>query len=714
MDASLYSALTLMSQPWNMRYPLITWHGNNGSPDGDPPAASRYTECKLSPYGELMIQNLKKNTVDWTPAYTNEEDEPVYLTSYLPNLLVNGTFGIAWSMSCRFLPTNLTEIMDASVLLLDNPKATMEDLVQIVQGPDFPTGGIIINKNDMLGNYSAGTGRVIVRGEYVIEHKPSGDLIVFTSVPYEVSKEKLLIKIDELCESGVINGVQSIRDESSGNKTRFVIELEPGVASARIINLLFKNTQLQNNYSINQNALVNKVPKMLSLKDLLMGYIDHQRDVLLRKTQYELTKIEAQLEILKGLIIALNNIDAVIDIIKKSKSASEASVTLANQSWGLTESQIKAILKMPLSKLAKLEADSIRDDEKKMVAEQNRLLGILNDPTNELKVIFTDIRDKYGDARRTTISQIEEEKEDKEIINVEPQKCVVVLTQDGSIKKIPSESFRIQRRNGKGIKNKNAVSQLIKTNTIDSLLVFTDQGQMYKILVDNIPTGTNVGAGVAINSLVPMAHNEKPILIYSLQYKTEAQYIVFITKNGMIKKSALSEYTKAKKASGIKAINLREGDSLASIFIDGDSPVILLTKNGFGIKYSLKEIAATGRNSAGVKAMTLSNGDEIVAGVPVRDAKDKLAIFSEQGYGKCIALTELPLQKRGGKGIIVYKPSDVVGNITCCSLVTNEDTVLLAGKTSSICISAAEIPLLGRSAIGSSLIQGTVTSATKV
>ena len=715
-DSSIYGALVWLSQKWNMRYPLIDFHGNNGSRDGDSPAAYRYTECKLSKAGEEMLADIKKNAVDWQLAYTDEEEEPIYLPGGIPNLLVNGTMGIAVAMACSFAPHNMNEIMDAAVKLLENPEATINDLMEVVTGPDFPTGGLLINKDELATAYKTGKGRARVRGEYVIESDKGKDSIVFTSIPYKVSKEDLIVEIDKLCETGKIDGIASIRDESSKGEVRLVIEMAKGVSTGPALAKLFKMTRLEDTYSFNQVALVNKTPRLLNLKQLLQVYIDHQRDVLLRVTNYDLEKIKARIHILEGLLIALEDIDNVITLIKASESAAAAKTALMAK-YKLSEVQAKAILDMKLSKLAKLEKIEIEDEKKELMAKSEELNQILKNPVPKLTEIFTTLKKKYGDARRTTITQAEPEtKEEKEIEFVEPEKCVVVLTESGCIKRIPATSFRTQKRNGKGVKTQDDITTMVlRTNTIDSLMVFTDQGRMYRLLVNDIPVGTNVSQGQSVKSLIAMETDENPAVIYSIYRDTDAKYVFFTTKNGTVKKTALEEYVNTKKKTGIAAITLREGDSLASVCLVKDEDMVLLTKNGMGIRFSSTDVGATSRATIGIKGMNFKADDEIVVAMPVRHKEDDLAIFSSVGTGKRFPVSELPTQNRGGKGLICHKVSAAAGNIAAAALVSDGDSLLLCGDKTGICVQATEIPALGRAAVGNQMLKGnTLLSASKV
>ena len=714
-DSSIYGALVWLSQPWNMRYPLIAFHGNNGSRDGDPAAAYRYTECKLSRMGEEMLADIKKNTADWQLAYTDEEEEPIYLPGRIPNLLVNGTSGIAVAMACSFAPHNLKEVMDAANYLLEHPDCEIKELLQFISGPDFPTGGVIVNKDELPSAYITGKGRARIRGEYTIESSKNGDTIVFTSIPYKVSKEDLMIEIDELCEKGVLEGVTAIRDESNKDGVRFVIELAKGVSSEPIIAKLFKNTRLEDTYSINQVALVDKKPQLLNLKRLLEIYNEHQRDVLVRKTTFEADKIKHRINILEGLLTALEDIDNVIQMIKNSESAAAAK-TMLMAAYNLNEDQAKAILEMKLAKLAKLEKVEIQKEKEELEIELNRLNTILKNPIPELSKIFTTIKNSYGDDRRTTITQVAITKEEKEIEFVEPEKCVVIMTEGGLIKRIPATSFRTQKRNGKGVKTQDDITHaVIRTNTIDSLMIFTNKGKMYRLLVDNVPVGTNTSGGQSIKSLIAMDTDEEPAIIYSIYRDTDAQYVLFVTKNGLVKKTNLEEYVKTKKKTGIAAITIKEDDALAAVTLIKDESLILVTANGMGIKFDSKEIAATSRTTSGVKGITLTNNDYIVSALPVRDVNDSLAIFTHNGLGKKFALTELPIQKRAGKGLMCYKPTDSTGNVCAAALVSDTDNILVVGTPTSICVSATDIPELGRSSIGNQIIKNSkINSVSKV
>ena len=714
-DSSIYGALVWLSQPWNMRYPLIAFHGNNGSRDGDEAAAYRYTECKLSKMGEEMLADIKKDTVDWQLAYTDVEDEPVYLPGRIPNLIVNGTSGIAVAMACSFAPHNLNEVMDAAIHVVNNPDCDVKEILNYISGPDFPTGGLIINKDELPSAYLTGKGRARIRGEYTVESDKRGDKIVFTSIPYKVSKEELVTSIDKLCEEGKFEGITAIRDESNKDGVRFVIEVAKGVSTEPIIAKLFKLTRLEDTYSFNQVALVDKKPQLLNMKQLLEIYIEHQRDVLLRKTKFEADKVAARIHILEGLLIALEDIDNVISLIKNSESAAAAKIALMAK-YKLSEIQAKSILDMKLAKLAKLEKVEIENEKNEKVSELERLENILKNPTPTLVKGFQEIKATYGDARRSTITQVATTKEEKEIEFVEPEKCVVIMTEGGLIKRIPLTSFRTQKRNGKGVKTQDDITNaVIRTNTIDSLMIFSNKGKLYRLLVNDIPVGTNVSKGTSVKSLINMEMDENPAVMYSIYRDTDAQFVLFVTKNGLVKKTNLEEYVKTKKKTGMSAITLKDNDELAAVSLIKDEQLILITANGMSIRFDSKEIAPTSRTAMGIKGITLNAEDSVIAALPVRNNNDKLAIFANGGMGKKFSITELPLQKRAGKGLLCYKPTDTTGPVSAATLVEDSDSVLILGDKSSICIEASEIPDLGRASIGNQIIKNSkVLSVSKV
>ena len=704
-DSSIYGALVRLSQPWTMRYPLIDFHGSNGNIDGDGPAAYRYTEARLTKLVEDgMLFGIKKNNVDFIDNYSETDKEPIELPAIFPNLLCNPNSGIGVAIACNWAPHNLREVAQAIYDYIDGKEP-------MLPGPDFPTGGIVINKDDIPNIMKTGHGSIKLRGKHHIEKNN----IVFTEIPYGVTTEALMTQIGEACDSGEIIGVENIRNESNKKGFRLVIECEKNASIMTILNKLFAKTNLQTSFSYNQVALVDKTPTELNLKDCVKIYVDFNTKTIVREVLFDIKKINERLHIIAGLIKALDIIDDIIVMIKSSESAAAAKATLIT--WGFSEEQAKAILDMKLSKLAKLEKEELKAEEKELKTQLMILQEIAENPIPELRKRLEALVKKYGDDRRTELIQISSSKEEKEIEFVEPEKCVVVLTESGNIKRIPTASYRTQKRNGKGIKTQDEItSMILRTNTIDSLMVFTDKGKMYRLLVNDIPVGTNVSHGQSVKSLVNMEADENPAIIYSIYRDTNAKYVFFTTKNGIVKKTALDEYINTKKKSGVAAINLREDDSLASVCLVKDEDMILLTKNGMGIKFSSLDVGATSRATVGVKGMTFKDDDEIVAALPVRHKEDALAIFSTIGTGKKFACADLPLQKRGGKGLICHKVSSTSGNITSAALVSDEDNILLCGDKTSICVAATDIPTLGRASIGNQMLKGnkTLLSVSKV
>lgn len=708
-DSSIYGALVRLSQNWVMRYPLIDFHGNQGNIAGDGPAAMRYTEGRLAKLSEDgMLANIKKDNVPFMPNYDDTMEEPVTLPAIFPNLLCNPNTGIGVAMACNWASHNLGEVAQAIYDYIAGKEP-------MLPGPDFPTGGEIINKDDIPAIMRTGRGSVKIRGRYKVEDNK----IIFYEIPYGTITETILQEIAKLCELKEINGIEEIQDQSNKKGLRIVIECEKGASILTVVNKLFEKTSLQTSFSYNQVGLVDKIPTELNLRDCCKIYVDHNIECLKRETTWDLNKATERNHIIEGLLVALEDIDNVIALIKSSDSSEDARVKLIKK-YNLSEVQAKAILAMRLSSLAHLEKIELENEHKELVDKikyWKELLGSVELQRQVIQKRLAELVDKYGDARRTVLTQINPpSKEEKEIINVEPEKCVVIMTESGLIKRVPSSSFRVQKRNGAGIKSQDGItSAIIRTNTIDSLMVFTDKGRMYRILVDNIPSGTNASKGVPIKSLIEMESFENPTLIYSIYYDTDAQYIMFVTKNGTVKKTALEEYTKTKKKSGVAAINLREGDEIASVSLIKDEQVILLTEKGMGIKFKTSEVSASGRATMGVKGIALGEGDKVVTALPIRSNEDQLAIFSENGLGKRIKIDEFVTQSRGGKGIICYKPTSSTGNVVAGTLVADSDNLLVSGSTKSICIGANDISIVGRASIGVQIIkEGHITSVSKI
>ena len=705
-DSSIYGALVRLSQNWVMRYPLIDFHGSNGNRDGDGPAAYRYTEARLSKLTEDgLLTGIKKNNVDFIPNYSETKDEPVTLPSIFPNLLCNPNTGIGVAMACSWASHNLREVTQAIIDYTNGLEPTLP-------GPDFPTGGLIINGKELPNIIKTGKGSVKIRGKYNLEDNN----IVFYELPYGVGTEALMEEIGTACDEGRIVGVKNIRNESNRKGFRLVIECEKTASIPTVINKLFKETTLQTSFSYNQVALVDKTPRELGLKDCIKIYIEHNTECIRRETEFDLNKAQSKLEIVEGLLKALEDIDNIIALIKKSESAAKAKINLMS-TYNFTEAQATAIVDMKLGKLAGLEKIEIQNEKKELLALIDALNLILSDVQTELIKRLKHLTEIYGDDRRTEITQISESsKEEKEIEFVEPEKCVVVLTESGLVKRVPSASFRTQKRNGVGVKTQDDItSMVIRTNTIDSLMIFSDKGKMYRLLVDSIPVGTNTTKGQPIKSLVQMEANENPTVIYSIYRDTDAKFVLFTTKNGTVKKTALEEYIKTSKKTGISALNLREDDELVSVNLIKDEDIILVTSGGMAIKFNSSEVPITSRNAYGVKGMGLKEGESVVTTLVVRDKNDYIAMFSERGLGKKVAPNEITLQKRGGKGCCYYKTNVVSGNVNAASLISDEDNILVCGDHNSICVKGSEIPLLGKTASGNQIIKNNkIISVSKV
>ena len=703
-DSSIYGALVHASQPWTMRYPLIDFHGNNGSRDGDGPAAHRYTECRLSQIAESTLEHIKKNTVDWIPNYSETGEEPVYLPGRFPNLLCNGTTGIAVAMACSFAPHNLNEVMEAAQKVLTGDY-TEDELLECIKGPDFPTGGIIVNQKELRDAYRTGKGRVRIRGEYHVESKSGRDTLVFDSIPYKISKENLILEIDTLCEEKKIEGITEIRDESNKKGVRFVIELAKGINGDVIANKLYRLTELETTYSINQVALVDKTPRLLSFKTLIEKYVEHQEDVFLRRLNYELEKLKDRIHILHGLAKAVEDIDNVIQLIKSAENSTDAGVKLCAK-YGFTEVQAKAILDMKLSKLAHTEKIAIENELEEKQKKADALIILIENRAARCVALsseFTEFAKKFGDARRTTVTNIEMTAEEKEVAEIVPENCVVVITEAGNIKRIPATSYRTQKRNGKGIKNQDEVIQnVIKTNTVDNLMVFSSFGKVYRLAVNDVPVGTNATRGTSIETLVAMDVGEKFVTLASVDRTApNGQYVWFITKNGVIKKTGLSEYAGMKRKTGVIATTLREGDSLVKVFVAPDSQLIVFTKNGMGLRFDGKNVSASSRTSIGVKAINMNEGDSVADVVYLSGEKD-IMIFAQNGIAKRVPLSEFVLQNRAGKGLICHKPGDVVA---ACP-VNDDHMMLVVGDVTSICISASDVTEGSRATQGVMVIKG--------
>ncbi len=705
-DSSIYGALVRLAQDWIMRYPLIDFHGNVGNQAGDGPAAPRYTEARLSKLTEEgMLQGLKKNNVDFIPNYDETTEEPIELPSIFPNLLCNPNSGIGVAMACSWAPHNLGEVAAAINQYLSGKEPTLP-------GPDFPTGGVIINSKDIPAIMRTGHGSVKIRGKFEIDKQK----IIFTEIPYGTSVEGLMTEIGEVSDAKEIEGIDNIRDESNKKGIRIVIECDKGINPASIVNKLFAKTKLQNSFSYNQVALVDKVPTELNLKDCIKIYVDHNIDCIIRETKFDLNKAIDRLEIVNGLLRALEDIDNIIALIKGSENATAAKENLIKK-YQFTENQAKAILAMRLSSLAKLEKVELEKEAKELENKINNLKNILSSENRQkdiLKSRLADLVKKYGDARRTELTHIEFKPEDKIIEEIVPEDCVVILSQTGNIKRVPKKSFKIQRRNGKGVKTKdNIIMSTISTNTIDNLLLFTKKGKMFKIIVDEVPVGTNASKGVHVGTLINMDQDDEVIAITSLARSNTAKYVVFFTKQGLMKKTYLDEYTKIKRSTGIAAIKINDDDSIANVEFINEEDILVITKNGMSIHFESKNINPIGRIAAGVKTIKLDKNDEVVVGLPIHSDNDIVAIFSTKGYGKKTSIKEFTVQGRGGKGLVIYKPSVVYGQIVGATIISDNDTILLTGQPSSICIAATDLPLLTRTSFGNIMVKSNISSIVK-
>lgn len=704
-DSSIYGAMVRLSQNWVLRYPLIDWHGSNGTQSGDGPAASRYTEARLSKISEEgLLTNIKKKNVDFKPNYDETLEEPVDLPSIFPNLLCNPNSGIGVAIATSWLPHNLTEVSEAIKTYLKGEEPTLP-------GPDFPTGGIVINTRDIPKIMATGHGSVKLRGRYKIEKNN----IVFYEIPYGVSIEKIMNEIGAVCDKKEIEGVSDVRDETNKKGVRVVIECKKTANPDYIAKLLFEKTSLQTSISYNQVALVGKTPTELNLKQCIEIYVNHNTSCIKREAEFDLAKAKARQEILEGLLRALEDIDNIIALIKKSKSSADAKDNLISQ-YNFTENQAKAIVGMRLGSLANLEKVALNDEYKALLSSIEKLNVLINNTDKQIEELITrldSIVKKYGDARRTELLDIEEPAtKGKKTAKPKPAPvpCMVILTETGNIKRIPTSSYKVQHRGGKGVKSQEDVTKItIRTNTVDSLLVFSSLGKLYKIDVNDIPEGTNTARGTSLAMLVGMDFNEKVATIYSLSDDSNFEYVLFVTKNGILKKSLLSEYTSTRRKKGVAATKIKDNDELIAVTLLNDEDIILLTKNGIGIRIPSSEIRPMGKLTIGVKGIELAKDDYITSALIVRDKNDKLAIVNENGYGyKC--KEEMRQQSRGGKGLR-YSDSKIAG----AAMVSDNDILLFSCMKNNIVIPAKELPTLDRGSKGNKLVDGgNVRSVSKI
>ncbi len=711
-DSSVYDAMVRLAQDFATHYPLVEGQGNFGSVDGDGAAAMRYTEARLSKLSMEMVRDLEKETVDFYPNFDETLMQPAVMPSRFPNLLVNGSSGIAVGMATNIPPHNLGEVIDGVVCMIDNPECTVDDLMQCVKGPDFPTGGVILGRRGIYDTYHTGRGRIVVRAKSEIEEMPNNrQRIVVTEIPYMVNKAKLIEKIAEMVHDKTVEGISDIRDESDRRGMRIVIELKRDTNASVVLNTLYKHTQLQDTFGAIMLALVDGEPKVLSLKQIIFHYLQHQEDVIRRRTKYDLDKAEARSHILEGLMIALDNIDEVIALIRASRTAQDARDGLMSR-FGLTERQAQAILDMRLQRLTGLERDKIEAEYaelqkliayyKEVLADERKLLGIIKDEILEIKR-------KYADERKTEISAMDGEIDMLDLIDEEDM--VVTMTHFGYVKRLPKTTYRAQRRGGKGVvgattREEDFVEQMYVTSTHDPLMFFTNRGRVYQLNCYEIPEAGRTARGTAIVNLLQLDPGEKVTAMLPIpQEKTEGHYLVMATKQGIIKRTELSEFANLRKA-GLIAIVLREDDALIGVALtDGSYEMLLGTRSGMAIRFPESDMRPIGRNAMGVKAIELDGGDEVVDMCPVFPDMKVLSI-TENGYGKRTEIDEYRVQSRGGKGIKAMNLTAKTGALTCQLLVhEDEDILLITDDGTLIRMPVADISTLGRNTQGVRLMR---------
>ncbi|MCU6761590.1 DNA gyrase subunit A [uncultured Roseburia sp.] len=728
-DSSIYGALVNMAQEWSTRYPLVDGHGNFGSVDGDGAAAMRYTEARLSKISMEMLADINKNTVDFMPNFDETEKEPVVLPSRYPNLLVNGTTGIAVGMATNIPPHNLREVIGAVVKIIDNKveedrDTDIDELLQIVKGPDFPTGGMILGTSGIEEAYRTGRGKIRVRAVTDIEPMQNGkNRIVVSELPYMVNKARLIEKIAELVRDKRIDGITDLRDESDRQGMRVCIELRRDVNPNVILNQLYKHTQLQDTFGVIMLALVNNEPKVLNLHEMLKHYLKHQEDVVTRRTKYELNKAEERAHILQGLLIALDNIDEVISIIRGSRTTQEAKEKLTER-FGLTDVQAQAIVDMRLRALTGLEREKLEAEYQELMEKIAELKAILADEKLLLGVIRKEIMvisDKYGDERRSSIGFDEYDISMEDLIPV--TNTVITMTKLGYIKRMSSDNFRAQHRGGKGIKGMETIDddyieELFMTTSHHYLMFFTNTGKVYRMKAYEIPEASRTARGTAIINLLQLAPGEKITAVIPLKEYDEGKYLFMATQNGIVKKTPIRDYANVRKT-GLAAITLREDDQLIEVKItDNDRDIFLVTKYGQCIRFHESDVRSTGRTSMGVIGMNLSDGDEVI-GMQLDSQGDALLIVSEKGLGKRTLMEEFTSQNRGGKGVKCYKITEKTGNIIGMKAVNDENEIMIITIGGIIIrMKVDDISKLGRVTSGVKLIDMdddiTVASIAKV
>ena len=710
-DSAVYLAMVRMAQDFSTRGLLVDGHGNFGSVDGDSPAAMRYTEARMSKLALELLRDIDKETVDFVPNFDESLKEPAVLPSRYPNLLVNGSNGIAVGMATSIPPHNLGEVIDATVHLIDNEECSVDDLMKFVKGPDFPTSAIIMGKENIAEAYRTGRGKVKVRARAVIEELPKGkQQIVVTEIPYQVNKAKLVERIAELVKDKKVEGISDLRDESNRNGMRIVIELKRDVNANIVLNNLYKHSQMEETFSVIMLALVNGQPKVLNLKQILYHYVQHQKDVVTRRTKFELNKAEARAHILEGLRIALDNIDAVISLIRASKTTQEAKSGLMEK-FGLTDIQAQAILDMRLQRLTGLERDKIEAEYEELIKKINRLKEILANERLLLNVIKEEmliIKENYADERRTEIRHAEGEIDMRDLI--EDEEIAITLTHFGYIKRLPADTYKSQKRGGRGIsalttREEDFVKHLVSTTTHSKLLFFTNKGRVFRLNAYEIPEGKRQAKGTAIVNLLQLGPNEKIATLLAIDEKDDNKYLLLATKNGIVKKTDREEFKNINKA-GLIAIGVREDDELIGVKVtDGNKDVLLVTKEGMSIRFDENDIRPMGRSAMGVKGITLSNDDKVVSMSLCEEGTDVLVV-SENGFGKRTDINEYRTQIRAGKGIKTYNIAEKTGKLVGAEMVNEDDEMMIINSDGVLIrLRVNEISLFGRVTSGVKLMK---------
>ncbi|QIA26139.1 DNA gyrase subunit A [Thermaerobacter sp. PB12/4term] len=705
-DAAVYDALVRMAQDFSMRYPLIEGHGNFGSIDGDPPAAMRYTEARLSPLAMELMRDLDKDTVDFVPNFDETEQEPAVLPARFPNLLVNGAAGIAVGMATNIPPHNLREAIDGVIHLIDRPDATDRDLMKVIKGPDFPTGGIIVGREGIRQAYTTGRGIITIRAHAQIETAASGKArIVVTEIPYEVTKSKIIEKIAELVQERRIEGITDLRDETDRSGLRVVIELARGANPNVILNQLYKFTPMQVSYGIILLALVDGQPRVLTLKQLLRHYLDHQKDVIVRRTRHDLAKAEARAHILEGLRIALDHIDTVITLIRQSRTVDEARAGLM-ENFNLTEKQAQAILDMRLQRLTGLEREKVEEEYQELLKEIEYLRAVLNSEKMVLDIIkqeLGEIRDRFGDDRRTRIVAGAAEFEVEDLIAEED--VVITLTHRGYIKRLPVDTYRSQRRGGRGItgiqtREEDFVSQLFIATTHENLLFFTNRGKVYHRRVHEVPEASRTARGTAVVNLIEIGQDEQVTAVIPVRDFGEDRDLLMCTRRGVVKRTALAEFGHIRRG-GLIALSLDPGDELVAVQLtDGRGDVLLLTRQGQAIRFPVAEVRTMGRTARGVMGIRLEEGDEVV-GMEVADDEAHLLVITDRGYGKRTPVREFRAQGRGGKGIRAITLTARNGQVAGFEVVRPGEEVMLISQGGIVLrVPVDQVSIQGRAAQG--------------